>query len=147
MLERLVYVSRAAPGLDPAGLAAMVHAARGRNAGCGRSGALVHLDGWFAQVLEGEPRDLRACFERIVRDPRHRDIDLRIRARVHCPGFRGQAMAFVGADDLDAGLLTDFGYRPGFPVEVFPVDVLVEFVHQALRPPSGRPADPRRADA
>ncbi len=134
MPERVVYVSRAAPGLDPAGVAALVAAARGDNARAGLSGALLHLDGWFAQVLEGEPAQVAAVFERIARDPRHTDLDLRIRARVHCPGFRGRPMAFAGPDDVGPGLLADFGYRPGFPVEVMPVDVLVEFAHQALRP-------------
>jgi hypothetical protein len=28
-----------------------------------------------------------------------------------------------------------FGYRPGFPVERFPADVLVEFLVSACRPP------------
>ncbi len=134
MLERIVYVSRVAPGVDLAEVEAMVRTARTRNGPEGVSGALLYLDNFFAQVLEGAADQVEAVFARIARDPRHHGIDRRIRQRVLCPTFRGTAMALRTEADIDADLYDDFSYRPGFPVEVFPVDVLVEFALQACRP-------------
>ena len=42
-------------------------------------------------------------------------------------------MALRSRACLDPGLLDAFGYRPGFPVERFPSDVLVEFMVRACR--------------
>lgn len=143
-MERIVYVSRAAEGFDLEAVWAMAARARVRNAETGVSGALVHLDGWFAQVLEGPPEAVGATFARIVADPRHRDLDLRVRERRHCPGFRGRPLLLGGAAQVDTDLRAAFGYRAGFPVAAFPLDVLVEFVHQACRPqpaPDRTPAE------
>lgn len=134
MLERVVYVSRVAPGVGRAEVEAMVRRARARNGAEGVSGALLYLDNFFAQVLEGAPDQVQASYARIAQDPRHHGIDRRIRQRVLCPAFRGMAMALRTEADIAPDLHDDFGYRPGFPVEVFPVDVLVEFALQACRP-------------
>ena len=63
----------------------------------------------------------------------------RSRERALCRLFPGQALALRSRACLDGALLEAFGYRPGFPVETFPADVLVEFVVQACR----RPPPPR----
>jgi hypothetical protein len=142
VIERLVAVSRAAPGVGLPEVFAIIRAAHGRNRAAGLTGALVHLDGWFAQVLEGERAPLTAAFGRIGRDPRHREIELRARERALCRLFRDHAMALRSRACLDQGLLDDFAYRPGFPVERFPSDVLVEFMVRAGRG-RARPAPPR----
>jgi hypothetical protein len=138
----MVYVSRAAPGLSLDEVFRIIRAAHLRNARDGLSGGLIFLDGWFAQVLEGERAPLTAAFGRIGRDPRHREIELRARERALCRLFRDQAMALRSRACLDQGLLDDFAYRPGFPVERFPSDVLVEFMVRAGRG-RARPAPPR----
>jgi hypothetical protein len=131
--QRLIYVSRARPGLGRADLYAIIRAAHVRNIAAGISGALIHLDGWFAQALEGPRAALSAAFARIAADPRHEALELRSRERALTPLFRGQAMALRDRACLDAGLLDTFGYRPGFPVATFPADVLVEFMVRACR--------------
>jgi Sensors of blue-light using FAD len=40
------------------------------------TGAMIHDDRWFAQVLEGGETVLSATFERILRDRRHSDVRL-----------------------------------------------------------------------
>jgi hypothetical protein len=131
MLERIVYVSRAAdPGL--AAVLGIVRAAHRANAALGVTGALFCLDGWFAQALEGEGPGLDAVWERVARDPRHTRLERRIRERGLCRLFAGP-LALRTAADLDPRLLAGFGYRPGFPVEAFPAAVLVEFMVTACR--------------
>ena len=132
-LERLVCVSRAAPGLDVAALHAIVRRAYAGNRPSGLTGALVLVDGWFAQVLEGPGPGLDARLARIRRDPCHGGLEIRRRERAHARLFAGQPMALRTRACLADGLLEAFDYRPGFPVEAFPADVLVEFVVQACR--------------
>lgn len=132
-LERLVLVSRAPSGLDAAALHAIVRRAHAGNAPAGLTGALVLLDGWFAQVLEGPGPGLDAGLARLRRDPGHGGLEVRRRERAHARLFAGQPLALRTRACLGEGLLEAFGYRPGFPVEAFPADVLVEFVVQACR--------------
>ena len=141
MFEKIVTVSRSAPGLGLEALHGIVREAHARNPGAGLTGGLVLLDGWFAQLLEGPPAPLAFAFGRIRQDPRHQGLALRARERALCRLFPGQALALRTRASLDAGLLEAFGYRPGFPVEDFPSDVLVEFLVGACR----REARPRRA--
>jgi len=117
LLERLVYVSRAAPGLG--------------NAPGGVTGALVFLDGWFERVLEAPAAGLDTCLARIRTDRRHERLQIRQRERVHARIFPGQPMALRTRACLDPAVLEAFGYRAGFPVAEFPADVLLEFVVQA----------------
>ena len=49
------------------------------------------------------------------------------------PLFPGQAMALRLRSCLPEPLLAGFDYRPGFPVDAFPVDVLTEFMVRACR--------------
>jgi hypothetical protein len=133
LLERIVYVSRAVPGLGLDAVFGVIREAHVANARDGLTGALVFLDGAFAQVIEGERAPLAACLARIRRDPRHQGVGLRAREPALCRLFRGQLMALRSRACLDPGLLDAFGYRPGFPPDRFPSDVLVEFVVRACR--------------
>lgn len=119
MFERIVYVSRAAPGIGAAQTYDIIRHAHNRNQARGLTGALLLLDGWFVQVLEGEPFRLRPCFERIERDPRHEALSLR--ARLHAPQrlFPGDWMALRMGQDLPPGLLQQFGYEAGLPARRF----------------------------
>ena len=132
MLERIVQVSRAAPGLRQEDVLGIIRTAWPSNRLAGLSGGLIFLDGWFAQVLEGVPGPaLDACLARIACDPRHRGLERRSRERALCRLFPDQAMALRSRSCLDPALLEAFAYRPGFPVEDFPADVLVEFIVRA----------------
>jgi hypothetical protein len=141
MLERVVQVSRAAAGLRQEDVYRIIRTAHAANTLAGISGGLIFLDGWFAHVLEGTPGPaFDACLTRVACDPRHRDLERRSRERALCRLFPGQAMALRTRACLDPGLIEGFGWRPGFPVEGFPADVLVEFVVRACHrtPPAPR---------
>lgn len=133
MLERIVYVSRAAPGLVREDVFAIIRSAHCSNAATGITGGMVDLDGWFAQVLEGPALPLAAAFARIAADPRHGGLDLRIRTAALTRLFPGQPMALRQRPHVCEDLLGAFGYSPGFPVGTFPADVMCEFVVEACR--------------
>lgn len=148
MLERIVYVSRATPGFGAGGpgaeaLYGIVREAHARNPAAGLTGALMHLDGGFAQILEGPAAPLGRAFGRIRHDPRHGGIEIRTRERALCRLFPGQPLALRTRACLDPGLLAAFGYRPGFPAAALPADLLVELLVAACRP---RPRPGARAD-
>ena len=143
MLERIVYVSRAAPGMTLETVFGISRAAHVANARDGLSGGLIFLDGCFASALEGPGAALGAAFARIGRDARHGPVALRARERALCRLFPGP-LALRSRACLDFGLLEAFGYRPGFPVERFPADVLLEFLVRACRGRGRAALDPRR---
>jgi hypothetical protein len=99
-LFRLVYVSRKNLEQVAAGTADPVEAIRLAsekvNARLGITGALIHSDNCFAQVLEGSPASLHATFERIERDPRHRDVVVLEYARVATRTFAAWSMGQGG---------------------------------------------------
>lgn len=133
LMERLVYVSRAAQGLDAGQIYAIIRQAHAGNGPAGVTGVLLFLDGWFVQALEGPARTLDAWISRIRQDPRHAALQVRSRERMLTRVFAGQPMALRTRACVDARLLEAFGYRPGFPVGAFPADVLVEFLVQSCR--------------
>ncbi len=83
LMERLVYVSRAAKGLDAGQIYAIIRQAHAGNGPAGVTGALLFLDGWFVQALEGPARTLDAWIGRIRNDPRHAGLQIRSRERAH----------------------------------------------------------------
>ena len=130
MLERVVQVSRAAAGLRQEDVYRIIRTAHAANTLAGLSGGLIFLDGWIAHVLEGTPGPAAGAGGS-AGQPRHRGLERRSRERALCRLFPGQAMALRTRACLDPGLIEGFGWRPGFPVEDFPADVLVEFVVRA----------------
>lgn len=131
MLGRILYVSQAAPDIENSDIYQIIRTAHRHNETVCLSGALIYLDGWFAQVLEGPFEDLSDRFAMISRDPRHREIALRIQEPTLRPLFAECRMALRTQCHLDADFLATFGYRPGFPVDIFPSDILLEFILRA----------------
>jgi hypothetical protein len=72
---QLVYVSDLV-NKDATELAPILESAVRRNSADGITGMLLYSDGNFLQVLEGTQENVRATYERICRDPRHRNITL-----------------------------------------------------------------------
>lgn len=133
MLQRVLYVSRAAPSLGLTDVYDIIRASHARNGGSEISGALLYLDGWFAQILEGPAGALNDAVDRILADPRHAAPELRVRSRALGRLFAGHAMALRYRGCVDDGVLAEFDYRPGFPVADFPADVLTELMVHACR--------------
>jgi hypothetical protein len=135
MLERIIYVSRAAPGVALADVFGIIRDSVPRNRADGVSGALVFLDGWFAQVLEGQGPALGAAWTRIARDPRHAALSFRTRERALCRLFGDRGLLLRTGPTLDPAVLREFDYHAGFPAADFPADVLLEFMVWACRRP------------
>ena len=92
-MRQLLYVSRTSAELTPAALDGILTASRANNAMLGITGLLLHIDGGFLQMLEGEERAVRELYARIAADRRHHDIRLLL-DREHVQAFPGWDMAF-----------------------------------------------------
>jgi hypothetical protein len=74
------------------------HAAR-FNAQAGITGALLYLDGRWAQILEGEYSAITSLFDRITRDSRHERVTLDYVIETEARLFADWSMARVTGDD------------------------------------------------
>jgi hypothetical protein len=137
MYEQIVYVSRALPDMDARGVYDIIRVAHNRNSKLGLTGALIFIDGYFLQVIEGNSHFLRERFAIIAADPRHTDLQLRRSVAIRERAFPDEWMALRHGDAIDDGLKQDFDYVPGFPASHFDADKLVEFALACYQPYSG----------
>lgn len=72
---QLIYLSDLSPGQEKE-LPSIVETSVRRNGEDGITGMLIYVGGNIMQVLEGEETAVRRTYERISRDPRHRNIML-----------------------------------------------------------------------
>ncbi|MDO9286167.1 MAG: BLUF domain-containing protein [Aquabacterium sp.] len=128
MFERLVYVSRAAPGITARDCYDIIRVAHNRNSQFGLTGALLFLDGYFIQVLEGDRFRMRERFQVIAADRRHTDVDLRQTVACDETLFTGEWMALRSDAEVDPAVKARFGYRPGLPADAFGGEQIVAFV-------------------
>jgi hypothetical protein len=71
---QLGYVSTATAPMRREALLDILHQARTANAADGITGLLLYHNGHFVQALEGPEEAVRDLYDRIRRDPRHRDV-------------------------------------------------------------------------
>jgi hypothetical protein len=74
-LIQLIYVSSMV-GSDESMLASIHSHAVRNNTTHAVTGMLLYLDGHFLQVLEGERKIVHHTFDKIKKDPRHKDVAL-----------------------------------------------------------------------
>jgi hypothetical protein len=70
----LVYVSSAVTEFDVEQLQELLDHSRQNNARLGVTGLLVYVGGNFLQILEGDEASVKPLYDRIGRDPRHRQL-------------------------------------------------------------------------
>lgn len=74
MLYELIYRSTAKPGTTAQDLEDILKTARDFNRANNITGCLLYHDGQFLQILEGDFQVLLDLYDRIKRDPRHREF-------------------------------------------------------------------------
>jgi hypothetical protein len=108
MLVRLMYASRAATGMDPEELAAILRQSRSANPAHGITGVLCYSQGIFLQVLEGGRGAVNRLYNRIVADPRHQGSELMLYEEITERRFAGWAMGQVALARLNPSLLLKY---------------------------------------
>jgi hypothetical protein len=93
MFERIAYVSRALASTGLREVYDIVRVANNRNAELGLTGALIFLDGYFLQVIEGLPHPLHDRFAIIAADTRHTEVSVRLSVNITTLAFPDYWMA------------------------------------------------------
>lgn len=75
-MRQLLYVSNTGRDLTSGMLSDILTSARRNNQALGVTGLLLHIDGGFLQVLEGEELALRELYIHIGKDRRHWNLQL-----------------------------------------------------------------------
>lgn len=104
MLHELVYVSAAVPrDISEATLTSILEASHRHNTQHAITGVLLHENGQFIQLIEGEYEAVRHLYyDMIVKDPSHRDLRVVVERPVTSRSFDTWSMGFVRLADLHA---------------------------------------------
>ena len=102
-MRQLIYRSTAARRFGVQALVQLLVEARKANAAQGITGALVYEAGTFLQVIEGDNRAVEGLMARIVRDPRHSDIEVLADGPIEARRFTAWRMALVEFERVTAG--------------------------------------------
>ena len=119
-LFHIIFVSTATSMLSELALFELLCTTRARNERRGLTGLLLYSDGRFMEVLEGPESDVREVFESILRDPRHKNVDLLRFEWLEQRHFLDWRMGFRtlhdAVDDIEG--FSRF-LEPGFDLSVF----------------------------
>lgn len=110
MLYQVIYSSKASAPLTLADLQVILVDARAGNEARNVTGALIFVDGYFLQVLEGEQDTVLALVRNIVADSRHTDVKVFHEMEVDRRMFGTWRMAYV---DATAEQLSAWAGLPG----------------------------------
>ncbi|TXD46497.1 BLUF domain-containing protein [Polaribacter sp. IC073] len=75
-LRRIAYTSKATIHFSKRTLLDLLHDSRAYNSLDNISGVLIHKDGYFLQIIEGELDDVNDLLARLVKDSRHIDFKI-----------------------------------------------------------------------
>lgn len=114
--HQLIYASAATTLFSDAELVTLLTKARANNKQTSVSGILVHHEGSFLQVLEGNRDVVETLFARISLDPRHHRVLVLLRQAIASPNFGDWSMGFVEGKRAPVGQLPGFNdfFRRGF---------------------------------
>ena len=105
-LYELIYGSVQARPLQPMQLSDLLTLARARNQSLDVTGVLLHQKDVFVQVLEGDAPGIGALYDRISKDPRHKNVAVFRRGPIATRQFPQSSMGFI---ELDAAVMRRLG--------------------------------------
>ena len=105
-LSHLIYASTAASKMGQPELRAILESARIVNAQLDVTGILLHSEGSFFQVLEGDVEVIESLYAKIGRDRRHKNAVLIVREPIPNRSFADWSMGFASVTSKDvAGII------------------------------------------
>ncbi len=99
----LVHSSEIEPYLGDIDISSLLYAARQSNAEHKITGILLHINGKFIQVLEGEETSVKKLYEIISRDRRHKNLKVLLEKEIDERQFDGWCLGFknITEDELN----------------------------------------------
>ncbi len=108
MLVRLLYASRAAAPAAADELITILRQSKANNPASGITGVLCCSDDMYLQVLEGGRAAVNRLYNRIVADPRHKDVELLSYQQIGERHFAGWSMGQVNVSRLNPTMLLKY---------------------------------------
>ncbi len=93
-MYRIIYFSAAIETTKEEELNAILLKSRTYNLANDITGILLHIDGDFLQILEGEKENVKYLFEKIKKDKRHRGVLTVIESEINQRQFPDWSMGF-----------------------------------------------------
>lgn len=90
----LIYCSVAKPGIAADDISAILNTSRSFNKANDITGCLLYHEGEFIQLLEGEKNAVQDLYSNIVKDMRHKHVQLVVEETVTGRAFENWSMAF-----------------------------------------------------
>jgi len=100
-IYQIIYISTANAQLTEDALLEILSGSQQRNAKRNITGLLLHADGNIIQVIEGPEDAVKALYEKISKDPRHRGVTLISSRVVNARDFPEYKMGFKRANPHD----------------------------------------------
>jgi hypothetical protein len=105
-LSHLIYASSADSKMSDTELCAILERARTVNSRLDITGILLHTDGSYFQVLEGDAEAIDALYAKIGHDKRHTNVVLIVREPIASRSFADWSMGFASVTSKDvAGII------------------------------------------
>jgi hypothetical protein len=113
-LSHLIYSSSADSKMSAAELRAILDRARTMNTRLDITGILLHTEGSYFQVLEGDAEAIDSIYAKIAHDKRHTNVVLIVREPIASRSFADWSMGFASVTSKDvAGIIgaNDFFHK------------------------------------
>ena len=144
-VSQLIYLSRATQHVDRLALLQITAASSERNRARNVSGALLFCDGYFLQILEGEPILLEQLLGIISQDDRHTDVHVVQRKHNVARDFADWSMACLH----ETTLTTDQSARAARCIQMISDESIIDRIgndaHQLLVDLQGAIAESAKA--
>lgn len=101
-INQLVYISQATRKMSSTELNDILSTAKNNNQGIDVTGSLFYNGGWFLQVLEGPLATLNALYNKIEKDPRHKNSRILYNEPAKFRTFTRWSMNMTNLDDRQA---------------------------------------------
>lgn len=101
-INQLIYISQATRKMSNSELLQIHTTAQQNNANIDVTGSLFYNGGWFLQVLEGPIETLQALYDKIEKDPRHKNSRVLYNEPAKFRTFSRWTMNMTNLDDRQA---------------------------------------------
>lgn len=128
---RLLYISKAAPGITEEQVQDILQSAQRNNPTVGLTGVLVRGAGLFMQVLEGPEQTVLRQYVKILDDRRHSDCRILYISPANDRIFEKWSMGSIKSDPLEFQHIAELRARrlEAVPAKTF-TDAMREFVRR-----------------
>ena len=104
-LRRIVYTSQATEHLNKRSLLDLMHTSRAYNTIDEISGVLMHKNGYFLQIIEGQSDVVDNLFARLLSDTRHNKVNMILDSSVDSRLFPNWSMGCADFDDPELSMI------------------------------------------